>query len=576
MNLFKRYFPLLLVILFSFWAIKPLLNPGFFPMHDDTQVARVFEMKKALSDGMFPVRWVPDLGYGFGYPIFNFYAPFAYYIGAFFMFLGFDGLIATKIMIGLGTVLAGVFMYLFAREFWDETGGVIAGLLYIYAPYHALNIYVRGAIAELWAYAFIPLAFLASYKIFLSLESYVALKSSSKKHLETKKLIWFWVCISAVAHAAIIISHNLTAMMTTPFLFVFAVFLYIKLRSADKLHKPYFIFLGLLIGVLLSAFYWLPVLFEIRFTNVLSVIGGGSDYKDHFVCLPQFWNSPWGFGGSVPGCIDGLSFKIGKLHILLALISLMALPMFRKEKTKFQLSILFAIFLLISTFFTIKESKFIWDIIPHMVFFQFPWRFLTLVSFLLSFIGGAIIYFLPKEKKVLRMGAAGLIIAGVIFHNSKLFSPQRVVATNAEDITSKYALTWTASKISDEYMPGGFALPLYSGAVPANKIVKNKDVIVTSIAEKTQIASFVVNAKKSTDLFINLAYFPGWHVYVDNNQITFKYSGDGLIVPIPKGQHRVDIKFTQTPIEKLGNAISLTGVIILLAGIISHRKKIYG
>ena len=55
--------------------------------------------------------------------------------------------------------------------------------------------------------------------------------------------------------------------------------------------------------------------FEMGYTNVSSQVGGGADFKDHFVCLSQFWNSLWGFGGSTKGCIDGLSFRLGKIYV---------------------------------------------------------------------------------------------------------------------------------------------------------------------------------------------------------------------------------------------------------------------
>ena len=85
MKFLSGLFFLIIVILLSYWSISHLLLPGFFPIHDNTQVQRVFEMSKSLRDGMFPVRWVSDMGYGFGYPIFNFYAPLAYYFGAFWV-----------------------------------------------------------------------------------------------------------------------------------------------------------------------------------------------------------------------------------------------------------------------------------------------------------------------------------------------------------------------------------------------------------------------------------------------------------------------------------------------------------
>src|SRR6266403_5699862 len=142
MNLLKKILPIFIILALSYWAIKPFFVAGFFPIHDDTQVARVFEMNKALGDGLFPVRFVSDLGYGYGYPIFNFYAPFAYYIGGVVAFFT-DALIATKAMMVFGFILSGIFMYFFAKEFWGRAGGVIAALLYLYAPYHALDTYVR-------------------------------------------------------------------------------------------------------------------------------------------------------------------------------------------------------------------------------------------------------------------------------------------------------------------------------------------------------------------------------------------------------------------------------------------------
>ena len=99
MRKLEELFFIAILILLSYFSFSHLFISGFFPIHDDTQVARVFGMGKALSDGVFPVRWIEDLGYGYGYPIFNFYAPLSYYFGGFLNILGFDALTSTKIMI---------------------------------------------------------------------------------------------------------------------------------------------------------------------------------------------------------------------------------------------------------------------------------------------------------------------------------------------------------------------------------------------------------------------------------------------------------------------------------------------
>ena len=484
MSFLKRHIGILIVLFLSFWAVRPLFAPGFFPMHDDTQVARVFEMGKMLSRGIFPVRWVPDLGYGYGYPIFNFYAPLAYYVGGILTLVGFDALIATKLMMGIGILLSGVFMYLLAREFWGEPGGIISGLFYVYAPYHALDIYVRGDVAEFWAYAFVPLIFLGFYKVFYSSPSRSRFATPRRWQvfdLDSFEVdvgsVWKWITVGSFGYAAVILSHNLTAMMVTPLLAIVILLYYYIGYKKNKLFIIHYSLFIILLGLATSAFYWIPALLEMKYTNVLSQIGGGADFRDHFVCIQQLWSSPWGFGGSAPGCIDGLSFKIGKLHILLAALTacfLILTQLFRKKGTLKQvqhdtkISVWFSIFgLLISIFLMLEISKPIWQTIPQMAFFQYPWRFLLLASFFSSLLSGAIVWLLTIYLGgVLRLPPRWvtatsfvILIFWVIYFNSKFFQPQTIALKTAGDYTNEYALKWTASKISDEYMPRDFKKP---------------------------------------------------------------------------------------------------------------------
>ena len=496
MEIIKRHWGLIAVFVLSLFSILPLFQPGFFPMHDDTQVARVFEMGKALKDGMFPVRWVPDLGYGYGYPIFNFYAPLAYYVGGLFTILGFDALIATKIMMIVGIVLSGVFMYLLAREFWGEMGGVLSGLFYVYAPYHAVDIYVRGDVAEFWGYAFIPLMFWGIYKVFDSPRRSPSGRTVWCIPSATFEVnsVWRWVIIGSLGYAGVILSHNLTAIMATPFLIIVTLlYCYIAYRN-KKLSTIYYLLFTILLGLALSAFYWVPALLEMKYTNVLSQIGGGADFRDHFVCLGQLWESNWGFGGSTAGCmLDGMSFVIGKLHIVVPFVVLALVLLFLiKDKNYIVAFLSFAGFAL-SIFFTLEISRFVWETFPTMAFFQYPWRFLILASFFSSLLSGAIIWFLTihlrgvaspgtvrylasqhleggrrdapdgasrrTPSRWILMGSFGALIFLLIFFNSKLFQPQTIVPRTASDYTNEYALKWTASKISDEFLPPNFKKP---------------------------------------------------------------------------------------------------------------------
>lgn len=66
-------------------------------------------------------------------------------------------------MFGIGLMLSFFTMYLFAAKLTNRWGGIIAGIIYLYFPYHAVNVYIRGAVGEFFAYAFTPLVFLGAF-----------------------------------------------------------------------------------------------------------------------------------------------------------------------------------------------------------------------------------------------------------------------------------------------------------------------------------------------------------------------------------------------------------------------------
>lgn len=555
MNILKKLFPFILLLLVSIPTVLPFFHPGFFPMHDDTQVQRVFEMKTALKDGMFPVRWVADLGYGYGYPIFNFYAPLPYYIGGFLNLLGIDALLATKIMMAVIVVASSFSMYFLSTQFWGKWGGLLSASLYVFAPYHALNTYVRGDVGELYAYFFIPLIFYGIWRYY-----------------KTENFKYF--LIGSLSYAGLITSHNLSAMMMTPFIFVIvAILIYIK-RKFSILLLP-------LLGILLASFYFIPALLEMKYTNVLKIIGEySSPYKEHFVCPVQLWDSLWLYGGSAPGCIDGLSFRIGKLHVLVTIISLIfSLALFKKEKQKFWI-ILFSIFgLIFSIYLLLDISVNVWNVVPYMNFFQYPWRFLLLVSFFSSFVGGSILFFViqifKKNKyKPIVLGGVILAIFVPLVYYLNIFIPQQYVNKDSKDYTQKSFLNWETSKISDEYMPKNFKPPKTKDEIFKEKIW-GKNVNSADVSERTNYLSGKVIVSKDTQVDVHIAYFPAWNYYINGKSIEVIETESGVSFPLAKGVSVLEAKFEQTSIEKVANMLTITGIVSLVAGIIYTSRKKY-
>lgn len=548
----KIIIPFIVILTVGLWLIKPFFIHGFFPMHDDTQVTRVFEMAYSLRDGLFPVRWVNDLGYGYGYPIFNFYAPLSYYVGSIFAIFGFSALISTKIMIGIGFILSGISMYLLAKVFWGKLGGAFAAFCYLLAPYHALDTYVRGDIAELYAYAFLPLAV---YGIW---QSY-----------KTNK--WRFVIVGSIGFAGIILSHNLTAFMVTPFLFIASVVL-IFLKKKEKIIIRLFPLLILFLGAVLAGFYWIPVFPEMSFTNVLSQVGGGADFHQHFVCPLELWNSPWGYGGSAPGCVDGISFSLSKFYIFISIIALISVPfIYKKNRENTVIIAITVFFLIISLVLLLPYSEFIWNLIHPLAFLQYPWRFLLLCAFYMSFLGGAIVFILQEFIK----GRVRIIIyiflfilsAAMLYQQGKYFVPRYIYPTDGSNFTEKSKINWDISKISDEYMPKNFQKPKLPEEVPQGFIAPFLGQVV-SLDLKTQKKVFILASDKEQNINIRLAYFPAWHAYLDDKPVQIVENATGMELNIPKGKHTLTLIFENTPIELIGDITSLTGIFMLILGII--------
>lgn len=566
----KKYSGFILVILLSFWAVKSLLVPGFFPMHDDTGPSRIYEMAKSLSVGQIPVRFVSDLGYGYGYPIFNFYAPLAYYVGAFFLLFGVTAISATKIIIIIPILLSGIFMYILGKELFGKYGGIVSAVSYVYAPYHALDIYVRGDIAELWAYSFIPLVFYSVWKIAIT---------------EKRRFVF----LGAGAYALLILSHNLTALMASGFLLLFVIFLILVSLRQKHTIRAYNLVYFLVLGILLSSFYWIPALLEMGYTNVLSQVGGGADFRDHFVCINQLWNSPWGFGGSTAGCIDGMSFKIGKFSIILVGLAVFftILLLFRKMvdywyviNPKGFVFVGAVLGFLLSVFLTLEVSKPIWDLLPTMAFFQYPWRFLLFVAFFSSVLSGFCVWlftksiFIEYHSKYFVYSTTGIVAGLLIVSSYTLFAPQKITYRQNTDYVSQSALIWDISKISDEYLPKHFEKPNRASEIPSSPVeFLSEKGSISSVLESPGFVFARFSSETATEIRINKAYFPFWHVFLDSEEKNVIISGKGMVLKVPKGNHEIVSKIQSTFVESFANAVSAIGFLILIIDIIFSIQK---
>src|SRR5512135_3457824 len=127
---------LLTVILIAAIAALPFLTRSGLPRHTDLElhVFRAAEYSDSLRGGVLYPRWAPDFYYGYGYPIFNYYAPFTYALAS-LLAIPYGLVAGVKGAILLAFFLAAVGMYYFARRHFSSTAGVIAAAAFVLSPY---------------------------------------------------------------------------------------------------------------------------------------------------------------------------------------------------------------------------------------------------------------------------------------------------------------------------------------------------------------------------------------------------------------------------------------------------------
>lgn len=562
MKLLKQlYFPILCAALLIA-AVLPLFQPGFFPIHDDQQIARLHELDLSLRGGQFPPRWVPDLGFGFGYPLFIFYPPLVYYLGEVFHLTGFSLIDSTKIVIGLGFILSFGFMYLWIKNRFGKSAGLFSATLYTYAPYHALDIYVRGALAEFFSFALIPAILWSSDKL-------------------SEKRTVFYAILVGILLSLLILTHNLTAL---PFAFFFGVYaVYLLVSSKEKKRLTVLFIISGLVAIGLSAYFWIPAIAEKQYTLVDSILTKElASYKLHFVYLRQFWNSPWGFGGSLFGLEDGLSFQIGKLHIISAFLSIVFLIIMTIKKNVILKTIgfpLISLFLFaVSIFMASFYSGPVWNIMQFLAYIQFPWRFLLFTAVFSSALGGFLIYQLGKlyPQKIVFL-IAGFMTLAVIAIAVPYFKPQKQLNVKDSYYLDNQDIEWRVSGSSYEYVPKQVSTKL-SGAnttkldIERNEIPKKsfdsltKNMNVLEIANKPHYKKYSVSGEGGI-LRINSYYFPGWRAYVDGKEVKINPLGKHYLISfsVPSGEHLAEVKFTNTNTVSFANLTSLFTLILVLS-----------
>jgi hypothetical protein len=155
------------------------------------------------------------------------------------------------------------------------------------------------------------------------------------------------------------------------------------LASPDRRYAWRWCAAAVLLAVGLSAFYVVPALGERHLIRMDALTAGYFDYTMHFVEPWQWLRFDWGFGASLPGPADGMSFQVGVVQwsLIAAALACSLAAAVRKRLTRDDWDLLFWLGVIaFALFMTTAASMPVWNATPELSYLQFPWRFLLLVA----------------------------------------------------------------------------------------------------------------------------------------------------------------------------------------------------
>jgi hypothetical protein len=536
----KKIFAMLMAVAIVLPVCYSLLTSMMVVGHDAPEyLPRQIEFDRNISEGILFPQWAPDFLLGNGEPLFEFNPPMFYYLAEAWHLLGFDFITAINLACVLLVVASAWGMFLLGRLYFGYWGGWLAAAAYLYAPYFAVNLYVRTASAEFAAFAFYPFA----------LYGFGAYAQSRKRG---------YLVLGSLGYAGVLLSHSPAALFFTPLLLAFLLLTAHQQRSWATLGNQ---LAGWLLGIGLGACVWLPSLVEGKYISLPRLLLGIIRYSYHFVYWRQFLYSRWGYGLSVPGDRDEISFALGWSHLLLIAIVLALAAKLRGTVSRAWL-LLFAAATLLYCFMMSTSAAPIWDRVTFLQLVGYPWRLLGPACVCLAMLIaplGKLAGRLPRAGKAIIVGAALLllIVPNLSHNHPKKYSvedlsrwtPEFIRASRVEPTYAyEYAPRWVERML---YVPGGRRI---SGDVTMQWTTQRS---TSRRGESRATVSSIVEAP--------ITWFPGWIVLIDNRQVE---AGPGETTgltrfEVPPGTHQIEIVFKRTLPRLVGQLVSCASALFL-------------
>jgi hypothetical protein len=584
------------------WAIVALLGLGTalavwwywgrgpHLLSDTTMfIYRAFEVERSIGQGVPYPRLAMDFNFTYGAPLLEYRPPLLHYVIPAFHWLGFGWVDSARLTASIDLFLAGLGMYVYARWlFGRRRPALVSAAAYLLAPYLLFDIQVRGAIGEAAALAALPWLFWAMHHT-----------------LRSDERLWPW--LGAFLTALLMLAHNIIALFGVPVLLVYLGL--VSWRERSWRSRMPAVLISLLVGMGLSAFYWIPALLERGYALIEANMLSNRPIGELLSPINQWIQRQvafdyWGV----------LRYRLALWQAVVAVVAILALGgvgiagLRRRAHPSmgdlngappgssifkgptFAAAVLAGITAAVMLL-QLNVSRPFWDIVPLVRFIQFPWRLLGIAAFCIALLAGFLFtgsiagaWGRPRLRGLLGWAAAACFLALLLYAATYRFAPQfnPFISQLSENDVSVEGLSERGRSyftLYSDFLPVGVS-------VDPPDLAKPRPAPDPSLSPMTELPAIAVmrdqpfrmdlqvRSAQPFTLRLHRFFFPGWQVYAGGKAVPTGASGEaGLVTAkLPGGEYPVVVQFGATPVRRLAGLITLASWIAWIVVGISLRR----